>query len=239
MSTIKKLLIFITILAPMAMGCSSTENRIATTVELENDEYPMTIGEDYDAFKVANFVKKRTELARRLWEQERLDDCIMVLQALVKNIPSSIRNRYDLGMMYFQRASPSIKKHNQLSQQLSKLAKDEQKDSAEVLQRELAGVYKILQGDCQRALDQFTIFSRNMPQDPRPVDMMWRCQWALEMYVDASDNLQRMINWEGVLEDNQRNDYLKIQKILREYILQTGQRNRRGLRSPDRINPPR
>lgn len=238
MSTTKNILIFIAILAPLAMGCSSTEKRIAATVELDQDEYPLTIGDDYDPFVVANFVKKRTELARRLWEQERLDDCILVLQALVKNIPSSIRNRYDLGMMYFQRASPEIQKHNRLSQQLSQLAKDEQKDSAEVLQRELAEVYKVLQGDCQRALDQFTIFSRNMPQDPRPIDMMWRCQWALELYVDASDNLQRMINWEGALDDNQRADYVKIQKILRDYILNTGQRNRRGLRSPE-INPPR
>lgn len=235
----KNLFILIAVLAPMTVGCASSSNRISTTVELEKDEYPVTIGEDYDAFLVANFVKKRTELARRLWEQEKLDDCILVLQELVKNIPSSIRNRYDLGMMYFQRASPQIKKHNQLSQQLSRLAADDQKDEAEVLQREIAGVYKELQGDCQKALDQFTIFSRNMPQDPRPVDMMWRCQWALEMYPDASDNLQRMINWEGVLDDNQRNDYIKIQKILRDYILNTGQRNRRALRAPDRINPPR
>ena len=239
MRSIKTLLFTLAILAPMAMGCASNANRIATTVELEKEEYPVTIGEDADAFLIANFVKKRTELAKRLWENDRLDDCITVLQELVKHLPSSIRNRYDLGMMYFQRAFPKIQEHNRVSRELSLLAADDKKAEAEVLQRQLAGVYGELKGDANRALTQFTIYSRKMPQDARAIDMMWRCQWALEMYVDAADNIQRMLNWEGALTDAAQEDYRKIHEILRDYILQTGQKNRRGLRSPGTINPPR
>jgi hypothetical protein len=238
MKATMQLLVTILILSPMVAGCVSS-NRPSTVVNLEKEEYPVTIGEDYDAFLVATFVKKRTEFARQLWEKERLEDCIIVLEELLKHIPASVRNRYDLGTMYYQRAFPLIKKHRRLSMKLSNLSADNEKQKAEDLQKELAGVYLALREDCKKAFDQFSAYSRSMPQDPRPVDMMWRCQMALEKYVDASDTIERMIRWEGVLDDKSQEDYRTIQRTLRRYILETGQRNRRGLGNPNKIAPPR
>jgi hypothetical protein len=238
MKTTLKILTLALILAPLTLGCSSP-NRLTNVVKLERDDYPQTIGEDYDAYLVATFVKKRTEFARQLWEKERLNDCIFVLEDLIKHIPSSVRNRYDLGMMFYQRAFPKIQIHRKLSMKLSLLAADHQRNEAEDVQKQLATVYKELQIDCSNALDQFYIYSRAMAQDPRPVDMIWRCQMALEKYPEASDTIERMIGWDGVLDDITREDYRKIHQTLRRYILETGQRNRRGLSNPNILNPPR
>lgn len=234
----RKLCVLALALLPLA-ACSS--NKVTSQVKLEKSDYPAQIGEDASAYETAVFVKKRTDFAMQLWQQERLDDCIVVLADLVKNIPSSNRNRYDLGMMYYQRALPHIKEHRRLSQKITTLATSEklkERDEAQDYTPQLTEAYNKLKADCGLALEQFFIYSARVPQDPRPVDMMWKCQIPLGQYADAMDNVERLLNWDGAIDRKSRQFYIIVYKSLKEYLTETNLGQGRGLVSPGQaINP--
>lgn len=210
--------LLIALLAALALGpalaCTSTETKAKTQVDFERSDYP----DEDDPIELAKVVKQRVELARKLWSQDRLDECIKVLEDLTKNVPQAVSPRYDLGMMYYQRASPKISRYRKLSNEVTELADRNKQNQAEDKAVEVGKAYEALAGDCAKALDQFLIFSQKVPQDPRPVDMMWRCQLALEQYAEAEASLTRMINWDGVLQQAQREAYDRVRKNLREYI---------------------
>lgn len=228
-ATLSALLLF----APL--GCESTppSERSETTekIELEKAEYPITIGEGYDPYEVAVFVTKRTDLARKLYQDGNLDECIAVLQGLVRYVPDSIRNRYDLGIMLFQRASPHIVAYRNKTNELTNLKNTPGKEAeADRKAPELDALYARLKPDTEEALQQFTIYASAVPSDARPYDMMWRCQLALEDIVGARNNIERMINWPTALDNETREEYTRLRDLLDD-ILQSAP-TERALRSP-------
>jgi tetratricopeptide (TPR) repeat protein len=223
--------------APLLMlACEST--RPANTVKLERDEYPVIVGKESSAIEVASFVKQRTDLVFKLWNESRYDDAVSVLEDLHRYVPSSVRTRFDLGMLYFNRAQPHIVQARKLSNDITELSNRGETERAEDLQAELALVYRDMEKDCRGALEQFQIYSQRTPQDPRPVDVMWKCYMALELYPEALQALGRMIDWDEALDDQQRADYRVIQRRLRDYVMSS--RSTPGeLEIPGGMNPSR
>lgn len=206
------------------IGCHSTESlgkskAVTTKVHLEKSQYPKTIGEDAQAYDVAVFVKNRTDFARKLYQDGRLDDCITVLRDLVKFIPDSIKNRYDLGFMLFQRASPFIKEYNEISKKVHELAKTSTPEEADQYTSQLEPSFEKMAPDLREALTQFTIYASARRDDSRPIDFMWRCQLALGDYIGARTNLMRMIRWPNALPPETRRSYEYIVEYINDVLI--------------------
>jgi len=214
-----KRLFAVSLTALMLSGCAAAD--IDNEVKLPAEDYPKVLGTDYDAIEVATFVHRRTKLAKQLFGVDgHLNDSITVLEDLVRYVPTANRNRYDLGIMYYQRATPKFRDYRNAARRVTELRAASKIPEAEDAEIAMAKSYELLRPDVEKALKQFLIYAQKMPQDPRSADMMWRCYMALERYEEALAILTRVLDWEGVIKDEQRNGYVALQKFLRSHILQ-------------------
>lgn len=209
------LFLFVEVVAPsFASGDGEETSRVASRVQLREDEYPGKGNSEPSKALISAFVKQRVKLARKLHKTKRLNDAILVLEGLSLNVPSIIEPRFELASLYYERILILKNQCQSVSANFTAMAKAGRKEAAEAKLKELGKLQKIIVSDATKGQQELTKYLGERPKDTRPADILWRFYLMTGQAPKALKTLNKMMKETPTMDETRKQSYNKIRQAI-------------------------